>query len=155
MLKNILKSLVLIFVIFQVSSYVFFALFGSTELMLPSPSGKFLTLVKQEKELVGEDRYRYTWVITIFDEHNNTVYKDDGANFTGVLNSVSVVWDANDRVWAYNYEDGRIFFWERVSDKWVKTYWGGEKEKETSRNIYPPASLYPPHRPREPHRPRD
>ncbi len=75
--------------------------------------------------------------------------KDEYSAFTGVLNAVSVVWDANDRAWVYNSEGSGIFFWERVSDKWVKTYWGLENNKKTSQNIYPPPSLYPPPRPRD------
>ncbi len=72
MIKNIFRSLFLIFIIFQVSSCVFFDLFGAKEIKHPSPSGKFLTLAKYEKGLIGVDRY--AWVITIFDEHNNAVY---------------------------------------------------------------------------------
>jgi hypothetical protein len=55
------------------------------------------------------------------------------------------MWDAEDRLWIYNSDDGGISFLERTADDWVESKWGYSRTKDPDfpRDIRPPESLYP------------
>jgi hypothetical protein len=69
-------------------------------------------------------------------------YKDIDSDFIGTLN-VYWCWDNKDRVWLYNSDDSRVYFWSLDKDKWTKNRWGYGKRKEITPEIFPPKGLYP------------
>ncbi len=79
--------------------------------------------------------------ITIADRDGQVLYKGDG-DFLSSFN-VYWYWDEEDRVWLYNSDDGRVYFWERVGDKWKRQKWGYSRTREIERDISPPEEMYP------------
>ena len=109
---------------------------------LPSPSGQYVLTVPIEEGL-AYDNFQ-VWQVTIADAQGNLLYKDEQSRFVGTLN-VYWVWDADDRVWLYNSDTGRVFFWEPGDGTWVKTEWGYGRVREIERDVEPPPELYPPY----------
>lgn len=81
------------------------------------------------------------WTVTISDPQGNVLYKDE-SDFMGHFN-VYWCWDAEDKVWLYNSDDGRVYFWENINGKWRKDKWGHSHTKESDRDIHPPEQVYP------------
>jgi hypothetical protein len=48
------------------------------------------------------------------------LYKDEASTMVGAMN-VYWGWDAQDRVWVYNSDDGKVWRWELADDGWKKT----------------------------------
>ncbi len=109
---------------------------------LPSSSGQYVLTVPIEEGLAYDNVQ--VWQVTIADAQGNLLYKDEQSQFVGTLN-VYWVWDADDRVWLYNSDTGRVFFWELVGGVWVKTEWGYGRVREIERDVEPPPELYPPY----------
>jgi hypothetical protein len=104
-----------------------------------SPSGKYILSVPIE-----HDPRRHNlpyWRVTISDASKNVLIKDD-SDFVAQLN-VYWLWDSEDRVWLYNSDTSRVYFWELSEGKWRRVAWGYGKTKETAREVYPPSELYP------------
>lgn len=119
---------------------------------LKSPSGRYVLTVPIEPNPTrgGSDRW---WTVTITDSHGNQLYKDADSDFAGWLNAYWV-WDQADRVWLYNSDDGRVFFWEATSPTsqstsqsasvtWTKTEWSGDDTALRDRGVAPPLEVYP------------
>ena len=107
---------------------------------LVSPSGKYvLTLPIERAPAYANAR---VWKVTISDRQGDVLYKDNTSTFVGYL-MVYWIWDAADRVWLYNSDDGRTFFWELTDGKWVKKEWTKDEGERTVRALAPPPSLYP------------
>ena len=112
---------------------------------LISPSGKYVLTVPIERNETNPEYYNTkVWKVTIFDQDGNLLYKDDESEFVGYLN-VYWVWGSEDRVWLYNSDTGRVFFWELSDGEWLKTEWGYGKMPEIDRDLAPPPELYPPY----------
>ena len=52
------------------------------------------------------------WTVTIHNPDGHLLYEDTSSEFVGYLN-VYWSWDGDDRVWLYNSDDGRVWYWER------------------------------------------
>lgn len=74
---------------------------------LASPSGKYVLTVPIEK---AANNLHY-WRVTISDVNGNVLFKDD-SEFVGHLN-VYWSWDAHDRVWLNNSDNGYTYYWEQ------------------------------------------
>lgn len=108
---------------------------------LKSPSDKYIFTIPIERN--PEYDNTRVWIVTISDLNGKQLYKDDSSEFVGCLN-VYWCWDENDRIWLYNSDDGKVWFWELVDSNWIKTYWGfGKNNREIERDIDQPDSLYP------------
>lgn len=85
-----------------------------------SPSGKYILSVPIEVQTINS-QYKGTrvWKVTITDSSDVVLYKDEGSTMIGTLD-VYWGWDAHDRVWLYNSDDGAIWRWERTPDGWKK-----------------------------------
>lgn len=107
---------------------------------LESNSRKFVLTVPIE---VGNDPHgNKVWKITISDQQSKQLYKDNESTFVGHLN-IYWIWDADDRVWVYNSDDGSVWFWELQNESWSKTNWGFKRNRRIDRDITPPPTLYP------------
>ena len=108
---------------------------------LVSPSGKYVLTLPIE---TGEGEYKNTplWRITISDNSGKMLFKDTESIYIGTL-SIYRTWDNEDRVWIYNSDDGRVWYYELSNQEWKINYWGFKKEKKTEKNIRPPNKLYP------------
>jgi hypothetical protein len=99
---------------------------------LTSPNGKYILNVPTSSG---------AWTVTISDPDGNILYKDV-SNFLANFNAYWC-WDKENRVWLYNSDDGKIYFWENTNNHWQRTHWGRKYKNETQRNISPPKKLYP------------
>ena len=79
-----------------------------------SPSGKYLLRLPIEPQ--GGIR---VWKLTITDRTGKVLYKDDESRMGGRFN-VYWGWDAQDRAWLYNSDDGQIWRWELVESAWKR-----------------------------------
>ena len=108
-----------------------------------SPSSRYvLTVPIEPNETNPEYANTRVWKVTICDQDGNLLYKDDESEFVGYLNAYWV-WGGQDRVWLYNSDTGRVFFWELSDGEWHKTEWGHGKVREIDRDLAPPPELYP------------
>ena len=99
---------------------------------LVSPSGKYVLTVPIEK---AADNLHY-WRVTISDVNGNVLFKDD-SEFVGQLN-VYWSWDAHDRVWLDNSDNGYTYYWELdKKNQWLRF----QCRREGSQ--FPPASPSP------------
>ena len=87
---------------------------------LPAPSGGYSLRVPIEKNTTNS-QYSGTgvWKVTIFDQSGAVEYKDEESTMVGYLR-IYWGWDANDQVWVYNSDDGRITRWTKNSGSWAK-----------------------------------
>ncbi|HBC87268.1 MAG TPA: hypothetical protein DCZ94_09960 [Lentisphaeria bacterium] len=108
---------------------------------LVSPSGKFVLTVPIEKRQENDTGRR--WIVTIHDAKGVLMYRDSTSKFVPMLN-VYWKWDSEDRVWLYNSDDSRIWFWVMDGAEWVKEEWGYRDTKVTKRDVLPPEDLKPP-----------
>ncbi len=97
-----------------------------------SPDGKYVLTVPIERD--PTDHNLPFWRVTISDSAGKQLYKDD-SKFIGTLN-VYWCWDTADRVWLYNSDDGRVYYWQSGSGQWQRNVW--ESGPPT-----PPSELYP------------
>ncbi|MBN2380994.1 hypothetical protein JXM67_14445 [candidate division WOR-3 bacterium] len=102
----------------------------------PSPSGKYV--LRMLYEITDDDTY---WKIQISDNDDNVLYKDP-EGFLARFN-VYWCWDTSNRVWLYNSDDGRVFFWQATDAGWEKVKWGAGKVNECGVDALPPDELYP------------
>jgi len=84
------------------------------------PNGKFTLHLPIELQTTNPT-YKGTrvWKVTIKNASGQTVYKDDESTMVGTL-SVYWGWGADNKVWLYNSDDGRIWHWEVSSEGWRK-----------------------------------
>ncbi|MEM7013664.1 MAG: hypothetical protein AAF585_19505 [Verrucomicrobiota bacterium] len=87
---------------------------------LPSPSGNYTLRIPIEKNTT-DPTYSGTrvWKVTISDSAGTQEYKDEDSTMVGHLN-IYWGWDADDQVWVYNSDDGRITRWTKETGSWVK-----------------------------------
>jgi hypothetical protein len=105
---------------------------------LESPDGSAVLTVPIEP---GSDGLP-AWVVTLTGRSGETLYRDEASDFACTLN-VYWTWDADGRVWLYNSDDGRVWFFERRGAVWTKNLWGAGTTRLTVRNLMPPAGLFP------------
>jgi hypothetical protein len=67
---------------------------------------------------------------------------DETTEFFGHLN-VYWLWDASERLWIYNSDDGVLHFWHLDPNEWEHVEWGRVGEKKTSLDVVPPAAVFP------------
>lgn len=108
---------------------------------LTSPGGKFVLTVPIEKRSGCNAR---VWKVTISDGQGKQLYKDNDSEFVGNL-QVYWVWDKEDRVWLYNSDTSKVFYWELTEGEWGKVRWGYGRTKEVGGDLKPPSELYPPY----------
>ncbi len=109
------------------------------EQFLESPGGSYVLSVpiRVNPEYGGAE----VWAVTIEDPEGNILYSDGSSEFVAGLN-VYWCWDEEDRVWLYNSDDGRVWFWEAAGTEWRKTLWGcGSDHVVTGGAPAPPDSL--------------
>jgi hypothetical protein len=82
------------------------------------------------------------WVVTLTGRSGETLYHDEASDFAGTLNAYWT-WDADGRVWLYNSDDGRVWFFEGRGATWTKHLWGAGTTRGISRELLPPAGLFP------------
>jgi hypothetical protein len=94
---------------------------------VPSPSGKYILRVPIEAQTRNPE-YKGTkvWKVTITDPGGAILYKDEESTMVGYLN-VYWGWDARDRAWVYNSDDGQVWRWELARDEWKKVTAGDEE----------------------------
>ena len=98
-----------------------------------SPSGKFVLTVPIEGDPIN--RNLPFWQVTISDTAGKQLYKDDSA-FIGTLN-VYWLWDDSDCVWLYNSDDGGVYLWQFLGDKWQRSLFAAAGP------LKPPNELFP------------
>jgi len=119
---------------------------------LVSPSGKYVLTVPIEEHDKAGYAHRW-WIVTIADAQGNRLYRDSDSRCSG-WHRAYWVWDSSDRVWLYNSDDGRVFFWEAVvpttlattlpsGPTWVKTEWKEDSPTLQARSLAPPLEVYP------------
>jgi|GEM_PF-2109777 len=103
-----------------------------------SPSGDYVAELRlgRTPDVDGN----VVWTVTIVDNSGKVVYRDANSEFPAQF-GVILAWDADDRLWVYGGDSGRVFFWERAADKWQKCYWGCVLGREISRQVVPPTSI--------------
>ena len=121
-----------------------------------SPSGLYVLRVPVVAVEDSRGKTLHFWMPEIADSSGKLPYKDN-EGFPARFN-VYWCWDSEDRVWLYNSDDGKVWFWEqpqRIAPKashsfgdpdeanWTRNYWGYGKKNECGLDISPPASLYP------------
>jgi hypothetical protein len=82
------------------------------------------------------------WKVTIYNRAGQREYQDADSHFGGFFN-VYWTWDSQDRVWLYNSDDGKIYWWSKSDGQWNKNHWGHILERETPMDIEPPEMLVP------------
>jgi len=104
-----------------------------------SPTGKYVL-----KMLIVEiDRkdFKGWWQINISDAKGNALFKDP-VGFPAPFN-IYWVWDKKDRLWVYNSDDARVYYYERVGG-WPRREWVGTgKGDPRFRSFCPPENLFP------------
>ena len=107
---------------------------------LKSPSGAHVvTMMKgRDPNLPATN----VWVVSIRDPSGAIEYQDFDSHFIWTLN-VYWIWDADDRLWLYNSDDGRVWYWERVDGKWTKNRLRQRHEPPTGPQPNPPPEVYP------------
>lgn len=106
---------------------------ANQEQPLVSPSGKYVLTVPIER---AADKLHY-WRVTISDVNGNVLFKDD-SQFVGRLN-VYWSWDAHDRVWLNNSDNGYTYYWELDQ----KNRWRRFQCRHERSHQFPPASPSP------------
>ena len=104
-----------------------------------SPSAKYVLKML----IVETDRkdFKTWWQIDISDAQGNVLAKDP-VGFPALFN-IYWVWDKKDRLWVYNSDDGRVYYYEQVGG-WPRREWVGTgKGDPRSRSFCPPESLFP------------
>jgi hypothetical protein len=84
------------------------------------------------------------WIVAISDASGKLEYQDTDSDFIGTL-MVYWCWDQEDRVWLYNSDDGKVWYWERKEGMWLKTLWGRRDEKHAESQPQPPSEVFPPY----------
>jgi len=108
-----------------------------------SPSGRYVVQVPVEGERsASEDSDPYVWVVTILDPDGTVLHRDEDSTFAGFFN-VYWLWDDSDRLWLYNSDNGKFYFWELTDGNWEKQEWSYKWARENGRDITPPAGLQP------------
>jgi hypothetical protein len=105
-----------------------------------SPSGKYVLSVPIARatyiELNGQQAMKPIWRPTIADRGGTVLYADAGSRLLGYYN-VYWLWDAEDRAWLYNSDDGCVYFWELKGGQWQKVLWDRKKMS----GLCPPVGL--------------
>ena len=92
---------------------------------LVSPGKKYTLKVIVIEE--NKNGFNSWWQIEIADTQNNILLLDKDsfpANFNIYWN-----WDNEERLWVYNSDDGKIYYWEFISGKWAQTEYDRESSK--------------------------
>lgn len=106
-----------------------------------SPSTKYIVSVPIER---ADDENKY-WFVTIKNVAGETIYKDEGKEFSAKL-QVYWIWDAADRLWLYSTDTGRVYVWIEKEGNWEKNLWGfGRSNRVYKEAIQPPDDLFPPY----------
>jgi hypothetical protein len=82
-----------------------------------SPSGKYVLTVPIRKNPQIHDSP--AWQVTISDVQGKILYQDEGSTMLAYFN-VYWGWDAHDRVWLFNSDDGTIWRFEQDPGGWRK-----------------------------------
>jgi hypothetical protein len=96
---------------------------------LPSPSKRFTMKMAMEDD---------QWIISIDGKAGQPRYEDTESDFRGQFN-VYWIWDAADRLWLYNSDDGRVYYWAETPSGWQRSEW----EVKQAVGFAPPESLFP------------
>ena len=106
-------------------------------------------LPNQQPTLASPSR-RYTmkmhmehnrWIVSIFDKSGTKLYEDKNSEFVGHLN-VYWLWDKKDRLWLYNSDDGRFYYWSPKPSGWSKALWDRETDRKKG-ELNPPRGVRP------------
>ena len=104
-----------------------------------SPNGKYLAQVSIiEKKF---NNYLRWWQFKFFDNKGNA-WPADTLKFPARFN-IYWIWDKHDRLWVYNSDDGRVYYYEIVGGWPCREWIGSGKGDPRSRSFYPPEELYP------------
>lgn len=107
---------------------------------------------KQNPALSPDGRYqaRFSspeggWNIVIADRHDQTKWTEE----TPFLPHLQIYWywDAENRLWIYNSDDGRVHYLKTADDRWRMYEWNGTlgRQNDTTATPSPPRDLYPPY----------
>jgi hypothetical protein len=114
---------------------------------LVSPSGRFVLSVPIHRAWLPPDNNTVAtpvWRLTIADRDGKVAYEDAESRMAGYFN-VYWLWDADDRAWLYNSDNGFIYCWEHTDGQWQKRQWGHIEDSVAPDSMAPPAGLMPHH----------
>lgn len=85
------------------------------------------------------------WKIVITDRQSKAKWKEE----TPFLSHLQIYWhwDANNRLWIYNSDDGRVHYLETANEGWRLHEWNGNLGRKNNTEVIPPPpyDLYPPY----------
>lgn len=114
-------------------------LFPANLTELPNQKSKLISPSKQYT--MNMDMEHNRWIVSISDTNGKLLYRDNNSDFVGHLN-VYWIWDDKDRLWLFNSDDSRIYYWIPISSTWKKNLWSDEKNSKQD-DFSPPMDLYP------------
>jgi len=110
--------------------------------LLPVILGGFLfchTSVFHRNPKMLSPTKRYTAEISVDERVWHVLFTDreTGAQYEGTTDFLAWLnvywqWDNQDRLWAYNSDDGRIWYWMHDGSRWVQTAYGSDDDRERS-----------------------
>lgn len=87
------------------------------------------------------------WDVVVVDRKSGRKHKEE-APFMPHL-QIYWHWDADNRLWIYNSDDGSVHLLNRDRDKWLMSRWGyghrTDSDPGVPPGLTPPAELYPPY----------
>ncbi|NLF29677.1 MAG: hypothetical protein GX591_02175 [Planctomycetes bacterium] len=107
--------------------------------VLTSPSGTWRAL-RATGRRPGDTRD--VWAIGILDDDGNLVFEDQ-TDFVALLN-IHLGWDDGDRLWLYNSDDGRLYYYARGHQGWKRTAYD-KAMAEGPDPLAPPVGFLPEH----------
>ena len=54
------------------------------------------------------------------------------------------LWDENDRLWLYQDDTKKVYYYQRDPGGWRRYFWSGKRSRHPERDLLPPLGLYPP-----------
>ena len=117
-----------------------------------SPNGKFVV----EMPIGPEGQKLAYWRPTIRDQQGRILYEEQEDIFAGWL-QIYWIWDADDRLWVYNSDNGEKYWWEVNDDGAERCAWYSGELDRTKLEAYlctgappepqprplPPTGLFP------------